>query len=141
MRISFSYSYLKLLLLVLISNPFSKYLPFFLSFSISFIFSFLQFQLDLERKLFSEEKLQKEKKIRDLEEEIFRYKLNSPMVNKNVGKDLLKTETVVSNIYSPNYNQTHKTDTFNLLYSVPHNFFSFLFPSSTHVMQAPVVNV
>ena len=60
---------------------------------------------------------------------------------KKIQNESVRPQNSSSGPYSSNFNQTHRTDTFNLFYSVPHNFFSFLFPSSTHVMHAPVLNV
>ena len=97
--------------------------------------------MDSERKQYSEEKKQKERKIKELEEEILKFKLSSPVAAKKIQNESSKPQNSSSSTYSNNFHQAHRTDTFNLFYTVPHNFFSFLFPSSTHVMHAPVLNV
>ena len=103
-------------------------------------------QLDAERKQFAEEKVVKERRIADLEEEVTQYRLKNP--EKNALKLKSKSDTTTqqqdkknNNLNLNNFNQGNRSDTLNLLYSVPHTFFNYLFPTSHHKFQTTILNV
>jgi hypothetical protein len=95
-------------------------------------------QLESERKSFSEERILKEKKIEELEEELSRFKnkntaRGSQQAKQNVPQNHIQIPGSGTIVYTP-YPPSSRKDTFSY-------FFGFLFASNTITLQAPVLNV
>ena len=97
--------------------------------------------MEAERKIFADEKSIKEKKIREHEEEINQFKINSPVAKKTQSQ-IAKSQQIIANSNQRNSNINQKNgDAFNLFFSVP-QLFSFLWPTNnSHKLQTPVLNV